>query len=77
MSEQDEKVACFVSYKKVDGQWVQEWEGPAEMKCYYRSDNYVVETKVEQADCSNTEKYLFHTHKTSEGKSVTTLTPGG
>lgn len=57
-----EGTGCFVSYKKVDGQRVQEWEGPAEMKCYYRSDNYVVETKVEQADCSNVEKYLFQTH---------------
>lgn len=36
MSEQDEKVPCCVSYKKVDGQRVQEWEGPAGKKCYYR-----------------------------------------
>jgi len=30
MSKQDEKV----SYKEVDGQWVQEWVGLVEMKCY-------------------------------------------
>ena len=36
MSEQDENVLCFVSYKEVDGQRVQVWEGPAAMKCYYR-----------------------------------------
>lgn len=29
MSEQDEKVPCLVSYKRVDGQRVQGWEGPA------------------------------------------------
>lgn len=34
LSEQDEKVPCFVSYKEVDGQRVHEWVGLAEMKCY-------------------------------------------
>ena len=37
--------------------------------------------KGEQADCSNTEKFLSHTYthtkKKSEGKPLATLTPGG
>lgn len=34
LSEQDDKVPCFVSYKEVDGQRVHEWGGPGKMKCY-------------------------------------------
>ena len=62
MSEQDEKVPCFVSYKEMDGQWVQEWVGPVEMKCNYciwRCSNDVVETKGEWGDGCGNQTFLL------------------
>lgn len=62
MSEQDEKAPCFVSCKKSRRSVSTEmgracWNETLHTVCV--TFNYVVEAKVEQADCSNREKCLY------------------
>lgn len=63
MSEQDEKVSCFVSHKRVDSQRVHAWAGPAEtIRCYRIKSTGVWTMWKERVQTEAAQRNSFDTH---------------
>lgn len=80
MSEQDEKVSCFVSHKKVDSQRVHAWAGPAKTICCCRIKStgvWMMWKERVQTEATHRNSFNTHSHRTDEAKPSATLTPGG